>query len=158
MGNNHKVLESHIDEVEKRAVQDHARVTQPPQLLRAFELYQRQLATKLGPKGGHLPHIVNEVTELVDAWVTGDPAAIAEEMGDVMANVVFTAFSMNVDPLAALDAAVNKVGSRLNYIEDHLHIDRDAPGFEAEIDRLWREAKVLESQYGFYVRQPNSPS
>jgi len=85
-----------------------------------------------------------EVEELQAAVESGDRAAIADELGDVMIVLVSMSLVRGIDLDVALAAAVTKVSKRLTYIEGHA--SKDGPLGLDELERLWAEAKKIERE------------
>jgi nucleoside triphosphate diphosphatase len=119
-----------------------------PALTRAVKLQNR--AARVGFDWPHVSHVVDKIVEeareLAEAGATADPAAIADEFGDMMFVMANLARHMGVDPEAALRAANSKFTRRFNYIEESL--DRtgtrfDQAGLEG-MDAIWNEAKTRE--------------
>ena len=94
--------------------------------------------------GGALAKIPEEVDELMEARATGDSAAIADELGDLLFSVVNVARHLKVDPEVALRAAVNKFRTRFEAVE-RLALARDIDlgscGLTV-LDQLWDDVKV----------------
>jgi MazG family protein len=83
-----------------------------------------------------------ELREAVEAET--DPAAIAEEVGDMLFAAVNVARLAGVDPESALKAANRKFRRRFRHVEEALGRDgrRPADSTLEEMDRLWDEAKA----------------
>ena len=91
-----------------------------------------------------------ELVELNQAVASGSPAAVEEEMGDILFALVNLARHLDVDAEVALSAAIEKFGERFRYLESALQAQgrsvSDA-GME-ELDRLWEEAKRMNPMQG----------
>jgi MazG family protein len=118
-----------------------------PAVMEAF-----QLTTKVSRVGFDWPgaaealeKLDEEALELKDAVKqAGDPAAIAEEVGDLLFVAVNVARLTGVDPESALKAANRKFRRRFRHIEERLRADGQKPADSTleEMDRLWDEAKA----------------
>jgi len=85
-----------------------------------------------------------ELVELNQAVASGSPAAVEEEMGDILFALVNLARHLEVDAEVALSAAIEKFGERFRHLESALQTQGRAvsdTGME-ELDRLWEEAKI----------------
>ncbi len=92
---------------------------------------------------GALPKIAEETDELVEAAASGDTAATADELGDLLFAVVNVARHLRVDPESALRAAANKFRRRFEQVEGlatDRGIDLHAADLDA-LDALWDEVK-----------------
>ncbi|MGE8359459.1 nucleoside triphosphate pyrophosphohydrolase [Pseudomonas sp.] len=89
-----------------------------------------------------------ELDEVLEAMSENDPAAIAEEIGDLLFVVTNLARHLKVDPEAALRAANGKFERRFRFIEQALReAGRPIEDCSLEdMDALWGEAKKLEKQ------------
>lgn len=87
-----------------------------------------------------------EIAELDEALASGDPDAIADELGDVLFTVVNLARFLPVDPRSSLQRATDKFGRRFRAVEQAV---MDAGGEVSKTDaetleRHWRTAKESE--------------
>jgi uncharacterized protein YabN with tetrapyrrole methylase and pyrophosphatase domain len=90
----------------------------------------------IAPRRGRLKL---ELDELDSALDSGDPKAIADEIGDVFIVMVSLALVYGVDPNAALWEAIAKVNRRLEYME---RIEPDAFRLTVKArESLWQKAK-----------------
>ena len=119
-----------------------------PALLRAEKLQKR--AARVGfdwPEAAPVfDKVLEEVAELREAAAARDPAAVAEELGDLLFACVNLGRHLGVEPEAALRAANAKFTARFQQVEASLaESGRDAKkvGLD-ELDRLWEEAKQAE--------------
>jgi uncharacterized protein YabN with tetrapyrrole methylase and pyrophosphatase domain len=120
-----------------------------PAVMEAF-----QMTTKVSRVGfdwkeadGALVKLDEEALELREAIATKtDPAAIAEEVGDLLFAAVNVARLTGVDPESALKSSNRKFRRRFRHIEDRLRAEGRQPADSnlEEMDRLWDEAKALE--------------
>lgn len=93
-----------------------------------------------------LEKIEEEIGELRAVLVSGNGAAIEDELGDVLFAVANLARHRGIDPENALRSTNTKFRRRFNYIERRLKED-DMPLAEAGLDRmeeLWQAAKSIE--------------
>ena len=93
--------------------------------------------------GGAFPKIAEETAELRAAVDDADPAATADELGDLLFAVVNVARHLRVDPEAALRAAAQKFRDRFEHVE-RLARDRTIDLHTtdlATLDALWDEVK-----------------
>jgi len=94
-----------------------------------------------------------EIDELKEAWQqaqagTGDPAAVADELGDLLFVCVNLARFMKVNPEQALHGTNHKFDARFRAIEEQLAAegrDMDSESLEA-LDRIWQSVKGIEKQ------------
>ena len=121
-----------------------------PALLRAEKLQKR--AARVGfdwPEAAPVfDKVLEEVAELREAAAVAasDPAAVAEELGDLLFACVNLGRHLGVEPEAALRAANAKFTARFQRVEAALtESGRDAEKMSLdELDRLWEEAKQAE--------------
>ena len=95
---------------------------------------------------GALPKIAEEADEVIEAHASGDKAATASELGDLLFSVVNVARHLKVDPEVALRAAVSKFRTRFEQVE-RLAAERSIDLHASDLtllDQLWDEVKVLE--------------
>lgn len=93
-----------------------------------------------------LEKIREETGEIEAALATGDPAAIMDEVGDLLFCVANLARHIQIDPEAAIRQANAKFERRFRYIEESLSregIALDQAGLEA-MEALWHRAKQNE--------------
>lgn len=120
---------------------------QLPALMRASKVQQK--AAKAGfdfsEAGEAMDKLAEEVREVQQAVRTGEQAAVADEMGDVLFSAVNIARLLDVDGEEALTAATDKFISRYEIVERlaaERGIDMHTAGLE-KLDTLWDEAKQL---------------
>ncbi len=89
--------------------------------------------------------VEEELSEVKEAWESGDQAHIQEEVGDLLLVVVNLARHLKVNPEIALKEATKKFSGRFQYIEQQVEVSgrslRDCR--LAELDALWDEAKQV---------------
>ncbi|RUP88466.1 nucleoside triphosphate pyrophosphohydrolase, partial [Corynebacterium propinquum] len=119
-----------------------------PSLSRAAKLQKR--ASQVGfDWPAALPVVDNvreELAEVLEAMADNDPAAIADEVGDLLFAAVNLARHLKVDPETALRSANAKFERRFRFIEQALR-DTQRPIEDCtleELDALWGEAKRQE--------------
>jgi len=119
-----------------------------PALMRAVKLQNR--AARVGfdwPETGQvLDKLVEEARELVAARDTLDPAAMADEMGDLLFVMANLARHLGVDPEAALRGTNAKFTRRFGFVEAALRAEGRTceAATLAEMDALWDLAKAAE--------------
>ncbi len=98
-----------------------------------------------------IPHIIEEAYEVVDAIRSGDPAAIAEELGDLLLQVVLQAQIASDRPTApgpqpsAFDLATVANGIADKLIRRHPHVFGGVTVADIEdIHRNWERIKAEE--------------
>jgi len=87
-----------------------------------------------------------EIGELREAIDQSDPAAIHDEVGDLLFTIANIARKVNVNPEEALQSTNRKFMRRFQSMESHVHErgqNLDQLQLE-EMDRLWDEAKAEE--------------
>ena len=122
-----------------------------PALMRAEKIQKK--AKKAGfdwdDVSGAYDALDSEIGELKAAAQSGDSAAAAEELGDVLFSVVNVARFLKIDPEQALTAATDKFMQRYLLVEQLAHergISMETTPIDA-LDKLWVEAKtILESK------------
>jgi ATP diphosphatase len=95
-----------------------------------------------------LAKIREETDEIEAALDAREPAAIAEEIGDLFFAVANLARHVEADPEAAIRRANAKFERRFRFIEDALAAKGAAPGAAAvaEMETLWNMAKQSEKR------------
>jgi MazG family protein len=119
-----------------------------PALTRAAKLQKR--AARVGFDWSHwrqvLEKLEEEKGEIEAAVASGDAAAIADEVGDLLFVCVNLARFLEVDPESALRGANRKFERRFRHIEQRLRAGGRSPELASleEMEALWIEAKGLE--------------
>ncbi len=113
-----------------------------------------QMTTKVSRVGFDWPDATSvlakleeEVGELKEAVAGGEgPAAVGEEIGDLLFVIVNLSRRLGVDPESALKAGNRKFRRRFRYVEERLRArgKRPADSSLEEMDALWDEAKQRE--------------
>ena len=129
----------------------------PPPILAALDRLVQVVAQLRHPETGCpwdleqtpeslIPHIIEEAYEVVDAIRCGDPAAIAEELGDLLLQVVLQAqIASDRPPAPAFDLATVANGIADKLIRRHPHVFGDVTVADIEdIHRNWERIKAEE--------------
>lgn len=121
-----------------------------PALIRSRKVQEK--ASRVGfdwkDASGALNKLSEELTELQEAYESGDRALTAEELGDLLFSVVNVSRFMKVNPEAALEATIDKFIRRFRHIEATIlarGVSLDEMGLD-EMDQIWEEAKRLEQR------------
>lgn len=129
-----------------------------PAVTRALKLQKR--AARVGFDWGEayqvLDKLEEELAEIREALAEGDPAAVADEVGDFLFAAVNLARHLKVDPEAAVRSTNRKFQRRFQYVEQQsaragqiLTQERQAdPHLRVPLETLegyWQEAKRKES-------------
>ncbi len=87
--------------------------------------------------------VLEELTEVKEAWQSEDQQHIQEEIGDLLLVTVNLARHLKVNPEIALKQATQKFSKRFNYIEQQVAASgRQLKDCElAELDHFWGKAK-----------------
>ena len=123
-----------------------------PSLMRAQKLQKK--AAKVGFDWPDvqpvLEKIQEETAEVVEAMTSGDPAALAHEVGDLLFSVVNLARKLGVDAEAALSATNARFTRRFASVEQHLANAGKTlqDSTLAEMDAAWDLAKAAEQKPG----------
>jgi MazG family protein len=92
--------------------------------------------------------VLEELTEIKEAYQSGDPAHIQEEVGDLLFVATNLARHLQVNPESALKQSNQKFSRRFQYIEQQ--VKNSGRGLRdcklAELDRYWDEAKHQEKK------------
>ena len=119
-----------------------------PALLRAHRLTQRagQAGFDWDSAQAVLPSLDQELEELRAAMASGDTAATAAELGDVLFTLVNLGRHLKINAEEALMGTNARFLDRFRYIEAELAKQDKNPNEAslAEMDRLWAEAKKRE--------------
>ncbi|MFL0797032.1 MAG: nucleoside triphosphate pyrophosphohydrolase [Cellvibrionaceae bacterium] len=116
-----------------------------PALTRAHKLQKR--ASNVGfdwpDISGVILKLEEEIAELKESIVDGDPEAIEGEMGDVLFSCVNLARHLKVDSESAIRRTNRKFEQRFGYIEQQLAEQGKAVGEVTldELEALWQQAK-----------------
>ncbi len=89
------------------------------------------------------PYLLEEAAEAVDALTAGDPAAVADELGDVLLQVAFHAVVAEEDGTFSYDDIETSIVAKL--VRRHPHIFGDTVAVDAaEVKRNWDRIKREE--------------
>jgi MazG family protein len=89
------------------------------------------------------PHLLEEAAEAVDAMATGDPARLADELGDVLLQVAFHAVIGEEEGTFAYGDVEGAIVDKL--VRRHPHVFGDVRVADAdEVTRNWQAIKVQE--------------
>ena len=125
-----------------------------PAIMEAFQMTTK--ASRVGfdwpdPEGA-MVKLDEEIGELREAASRepADPAAVQEEIGDLLFVAVNVARLRGVDPESALKASNRKFRRRFRHIESRLRESGRGPADSniEEMDVLWNEAKAAEKAKG----------
>lgn len=117
-----------------------------PALTRAEKIQKR--AARVGFDWDDLTPVLDkldeELNELWQAAASREPAAIEDELGDLLFSVTNVARHMKVDPERALKKATAKFETRFKFVESAARADGlDVSNASAEVlDQYWRQSKV----------------
>ncbi|RLE36514.1 hypothetical protein DRJ24_00330 [Candidatus Acetothermia bacterium] len=90
------------------------------------------------------PYVLEEAYETIAAIDTGDPAAIADELGDLLLQVLLHAQIASEAGEFTIDDVIENLSAKL--IRRHPHVFGDAPSDIPSIKRAWREIKAGEGR------------
>src|SRR5439155_2039904 len=112
-----------------------------PALLKALRISSK--AARVGfdwpDRAGLLRKVDEEMDELRAALRAGDPAAVEEELGDLLFTLANVARQESIDPEKALQEANRKFQDRFRYVEERLREDglEPAPEVRSRMESLW---------------------
>lgn len=116
-----------------------------PALLRSFRIGEK--AAKAGfdwpDRSGPRQKVDEELRELDEAIASGDPRAIADELGDVLFSLCNLARHVGVNPEMALGGTTDKFQRRFQAVERELGYQLTGRSL-AEMDAAWNRAKASE--------------
>jgi len=118
-----------------------------PALMRARKIQKK--AAEVGfdwpDSEGAFDKIAEETDELREAFRSGDPQAVSDELGDLLFSVVNVARFVGAKPEEALSRSCDKFITRFRLVEQlaaERGIDMQTAGLE-KLDELWDEAKIM---------------
>ncbi len=116
-----------------------------PAMIKAYRMQDKtsQVGFEWETKEQVLDKVKEELSELQEAILSGNPIDIEDEMGDVLFSMVNYCRFIGVDPETALERTNRKFKSRFEYIESNADKDLLDMNLE-EMDDLWNKAKVEE--------------
>jgi MazG family protein len=92
-----------------------------------------------------VPHTVEEAYEVADAALAGDPAKLADELGDLIFQVYFLALLLEEDGRGDLEDVARAVHAKL--VRRHPHVFADAEARTAgRVRERWERIKVDEEE------------
>lgn len=92
-----------------------------------------------------IPYVIEEAYEVADAIRHGDPEAIADELGDLLLQVVLQAQIASETEQFDLETVANAIAEKL--IRRHPHVFGDVEvADEAEVKQNWEAIKSVEAQ------------
>jgi MazG family protein len=92
-----------------------------------------------------VPHTVEEAFEVADAALAGDPAKLADELGDLIFQVYFLALLLDEEGSGSLEEVVRSVHAKL--VRRHPHVFGDAEARTAgRVRERWDQIKVEEEE------------
>ncbi len=117
-----------------------------PALLRAYRLGKRAASAGFDwpDPSGVEEKVIEELAELANARTEGSPAAIEEELGDLLFAIANLARHLGVDPETALRGANRKFKERFTQLEERFR-DRGIELASASLDEMeaeWRRIKT----------------
>ncbi len=89
---------------------------------------------------GAIMKMNEELTELMEAYGSGNEKKTEEELGDLLFAIVNFARFLKINPDLALNRTCKKFIDRFRYIEDHVDGTLKDQSLE-EMDRLWEQSK-----------------
>jgi nucleoside triphosphate diphosphatase len=103
-----------------------------------------------------VPHTVEEAYEVADAALAGDPAKLADELGDLIFQVYFLALLLEEQGYGGLEDVVRGIHSKL--VRRHPHVFGDAvASTPADVRRKWEDIKrATESRAGIFHHVPEA--
>lgn len=103
----------------------------------------QSIAKKMGYEFENFTQVLNKINEEVEEFATADTSQQEIEGGDILFAVVNSLRWKGIDPEVALNRAVSKFITRLEYIDKHY---KDTHKLSPEqLDKLWEEAKNATS-------------
>jgi MazG family protein len=92
-----------------------------------------------------VPHTIEEAYEVADAALAGDPAKLADELGDLIFQVYFLALLLEEDGNGSLEEVTRLVHAKL--VRRHPHVFGDADARTAgRVRERWERIKVEEEE------------
>jgi MazG family protein len=102
------------------------------------------------------PYTIEEAYEVADAIASGDMAALREELGDLLLQVVFHAQMAAEDGLFTFDDVANAISDKM--IARHPHVFADVSVADAEAQTQAWEARKQEERRAKAVAESRRPS
>jgi MazG family protein len=103
-----------------------------------------------------VPHTVEEAYEVAEAAIAGDPAKLADELGDLIFQVYFLALLLEEEGSGSLEEVARSVHSKL--VRRHPHVFGDAEArTAARVRERWERIKVEEeAREGIFHHVPEA--
>jgi MazG family protein len=89
------------------------------------------------------PYVLEEAHEVVQAIDGGDPGALADELGDLLLQVLLHAQIASETGVFTIDEVIDGLADKL--VRRHPHVFSDAPGDLSSIRRTWDDVKRTEN-------------
>ena len=138
------------EEKERKTVTDKLRAIPPmlPALMRAEKVGKKAKCFDFADADEVMDKVCEELTELSEAMRGEDPAALEEEMGDLLLSVTSLCRKLKIDPEIALNRATDKFIDRFSEIEEAvlnrgMNVDQVST---EELNRIWDENKHKNQQ------------
>lgn len=90
------------------------------------------------------PYLLEEVHEVLDAVASKDPAAIREELGDLLFVTVFAFHAAEVEGVTTTEEIVDGTVEKL--VRRHPHVFGDEPNDRESARKAWQQAKRAEGK------------
>lgn len=91
------------------------------------------------------PYLIEETHEVLQALDRGDPAALCEELGDLLLQILFHATLAEEQGTFTLDQVLTTLGQKL--VRRHSHVfGSDQADDPEQVNRLWQANKQREKQ------------
>ena len=140
---NWEVIKS--EEKERKTVTDKLRAIPPmlPALMRAEKVGKKAKCFDFGDADAVMDKVCEELTEFSDAWREADPAAMEEEMGDLLLTITSLCRKLKIEPEVALNRATDKFIDRFERVENAV-LENGKSMDEmtmSELDAIWDEIK-----------------
>ena len=103
-----------------------------------------------------MPHTVEEAYEVADAAIAGDPAKLADELGDLIFQVYFLALLLEEEGRDGLEEVARSVHTKL--VRRHPHVFGEAEArTAARVRERWERIKVEEeAREGIFHHVPDA--
>lgn len=98
---------------------------------------------------------IEETYELTDAILSNNPAAIKEELGDVLLHILFYARMAKEQQWFSLEEVMSTISKKLIHRHPHIYGDVKVVD-EEEVKRNWEQLKLKEGKKGLLSGVPKS--
>lgn len=92
-----------------------------------------------------IPYVIEEAYEVVDAIHQGEPTAIAEELGDLLLQVILQAQIANEQATFSLTEVAQKISEKLIRRHPHVFGDLEVESV-AQVNQNWEQIKATEKE------------